>query len=552
MVERLDPASAALAVKMARSAVPVQLAGSDLEGAEVLAELGLAVPTAVGGLPHARPASELMRSALVRHLRGAEPQNASGLAQRLAAELDRANEAMDADGGREPARRLCALLRADESGDAGALGDLAAVAQALVLEHALVEGGARAVQRAVRGVGELSALSRALVVRASLETGELYRTVAGLCREHLGVEPGHRDDVTVLGLMPDTPSREAYRRGLLAGEADDVRAQAVYFGKVLLNAHRAVAHDSLAGSLADAFDRRLYRVSAGQGLLFAFGIGGYRAELERVAVALVEHVRPWHGALAGAHELAQAVDDAARGHSRQLPQRLGAAVAHAQAWGHGTISRAATLVATGTWEAGVAIGEDVQGAQFRGRTPLLGVLNSALRADLPSIVHLAGLEARHRDPRLRAVALWARAALGQEDPVGAAASLADAGEDLLLLWLAEAGLSQSAGVVDAPLRAILRHCGKARAQASVGFDRVTTAVAGSALTPREAEIERARLAGDDVATTAARLGLSERTVETHRAAARSKATELMRFGFAEADAQRWTLELGDHSNNYTV
>jgi DNA-binding CsgD family transcriptional regulator len=515
--------------------------GAQVEAMVSLAGRGLVEALGGRGRPRARMASELMRTAIQAHL--LEPGRASPVVsggwETQVRRLHLANEAMDPVSGRAPAQRLLQLRR---SWDQQKQADLVV---ALLLEHHFLSDGAGEALRRSRHLGVPGPLSRGMLVRASFESGEIYHSVAELARRELGRTPTHRDDDLVLDLAPASPLRELMRTALRAGERGDIRRQAVALGRLVRAAIAPQCTQEGIEALGEAFDRRLYRVTAGQGLLTALGMGGYRALLETVTDRLVREVRPWHGALAGAGELALALDESARGWGRAVEARFERAVNHAQAWHHGTIARVVQVLATGAWYAGGELGQDTEGALFRGKREFMSTWIAAMMGDGQSIVALAATDVDGEDARSRAMVLWARGALGLVNRVGAATSLVHQREDFLALWLVNAALTLDPGREHPETRALVEQAGGCRAEASRGLEALSALVAQGELTQREAEVERARLAGEDTGVTAARLGIGERTVQGHRATAKAKADELAQAGFALVDARRWTLELSE-------
>ena len=544
LLESLNERERALAVRLVHCVEPVPVRGPDVEAMVRLAARGLA--EALGGKegPRVRAASELMRTAMEAHL---EDQGEAHRATASAAgawldqllKLDRANEAMDPVAGRAPAQRLIQFR------NAWAEDPRADLVVALVMEHHFLLGGATACLRQGRALSLPGPLSRAMLVRATLESGEIYRSVAELAKQQLGRAPQHRDDDLVLDLAPGSRLRELMRAGLRAGERGDVRRQAVSLGRLVRLALRPLeprGRDE-ADVVREAYERRLFRVVAGQGMLMALGVGGYRAMREGVTDTLVSDVRPWLGALAGVNELALAVDDVARGWHRELGTRFERAVNHAYAWHHGTVARATRVLATDTWTSDATLGEDTDGALFRGKRELLATWMRGLKGDFAAISTLAAVPSDGEDARTRAAVLWARAVVQVEEPVAAAAALADVHEDMLVIWLANVALILDPGRVHPNTPALLMQAGRGRAEAARNFEALRAIAEPAALTPREIDVERARLAGEEIATTAGRLGISERTVETHRATAKVKADHLVSLGWNPADARRWTLEL---------
>ncbi|WP_147391548.1 LuxR C-terminal-related transcriptional regulator [Galactobacter valiniphilus] len=546
LLESLSEREQALATQLVHSGEALPVFGSDVEAMVRLTSRGLAEALGGRGGPRVRAASELMRTAIEAHL--LEPREAPhalpsspGAWEEQLLRLDRANEAMDAVAGRLPAQRLIQFR------SAWAEDPLADLVVALVMEHHFLLGGATACLRRARALSLPGPLARGMLVRATLESGEIYRSVASLAQQELGRAPQHRDDDLVLDLAPESELRELMRAGLRAGERGDVRRQAVALGRLVRLVLRPLETEGRerADVAREAYKRRLFRVIAGQGMLMALGVGGYRSMLESVTDTLVADVRPWLGALAGVNELALAVDDVARGWHRELRARFERAINHSRAWHHGTVGRAAFVLATDTWTGEAALGEDTEGALFRGKRDLLATWMRGLKGDFTAIASLAALPSEGEDARTRSAVLWARAVMQTEEPVAAAAALADVHEDMLVIWLANVALILDPGRAHPTTSALLMQAGRGRAEAARNFEALRVLVEPCTLTAREIDIERARLAGEEVATTAARLGISERTVETHRSTAKLKADQLVALGWNPADARRWTLELED-------
>lgn len=554
----------------------VRAGAEDFHGAQALVAASLARASAVNGAPALRASNELVRAALAAHVRAAARRAPDAVTPWLG-RLAQANDAMDAEAGVMAARRLEAALGAHHesdpasgdwespAGDAMLRGDEAELAAALLVEHRYLRGGAVEALRAYRALPEPCPSARAVVVRASLETGLLHHTVASWCVTELGERPRHRDDDVVLRLLPEDSLRERYREGLVASEEGSMRHSVVAFARVVRAAHDPHASlrprrgergpepgaaatpdrgETLAG-LRREFNARLYRLTAGQALLIALALGGYRRELGEATRAILAEIRPWHGALAGVHQLAGVLSDLQVGFVAGFDAALASVTDHARAWKHETIVRIASLLGSGAWLGADAAGEDVQGAQVRGRYSAEKLIIEALYGQLDSIALLASLRGSARDPRLDAAALWAAAALRQEPLVESATVLADRGQATFVTWLANAAVLLDPGRLHPDTRALLAQAGRGTAQSSETMDAVRSLVRDAALTEREAEVERHRLAQHDVGETARIMGVSERTVESHRAAARAKARSLEELGFLEEDARRWCLELSD-------
>jgi DNA-binding CsgD family transcriptional regulator len=553
LFDSLSPGERDLAADLARAVGAHAVAGAQVDAMVKLAGRGLAQPLGGRGRPRVRAASELMRTSIEAHLlepaevEAARPPSASVWQEQLQ-RLNHANEAMDAVAGRAPAGHL------EQTRSAWGSSASADLVVAQIMEHHFLRAGASECLRQGRALSLPGPLSRAMLVRASLESGEIYRSVAELCRQELGRTPAHRDDDLVLDLAPPGDLRELMRAGLRAGERADLRKQAVALGRLVRLAQRPPQTEGQDAweVMRAAFERRLFRVVAGQGMLIALGLGGYLPMLERVTDSLVRDVRPWHGALAGVHELALAVDEAGRGWHRDLDDRFQRTINHATAWHHGTVARAARVVATSTWAGDGRLGEDTDGALFRGARGFLSTWVRGLRGDFGAIQELAATPAPGADARTRSGVLWARAALQLVDPVEAAGQLADAREDLLVSWLANVALILDPTRQDPTTAKLLTQAGRGRAGAARNLDALRGLAEPSRLTPRELDVERARLAGEDIAATASKLGISERTVETHRSAVKAKAEVLVKAGWQPADARRWTMELQDLLNPNAV
>ena len=537
----LDDAARELLEKVSTSTTSLPLRGSDVETAIRLTDAGLLRTLAVNGRPQAGAISELVRASVLGGFAGtAEP--AGGLAE-WARRIDRANEAMDGDAGAEAAARLYgARERWSASPEADFYG-------ALLVEQAFVERGPLESLRVMRSLDLDGPLIRAAIVRVSFETGQLHHTVAAWCRTYLGRTPSHRDDTVVLGLLPPSSLRRDYIKALSAAELGDLRVASVAFARLVREVHTPLPEltDADGQGLSQArvaFERRIYRVSAAQGLFMALALGGYRSQLLLAARAIARRARPWHGALAGVHELSVLVTDLHRGSSRRMEQQFGRAVGHAQIWRHASVEQMVTALSTSAWMSADLLGENVQGALIRGRFELEVNTIKAMLGDAEALSKLAGTTT-HTDPRAAAAGAWARATLQVEDPVQVAYGLAESGDEFFVGWLVNASLMLDPDRMHPATQGLLTVLGQCSSHCVDSLDALRSLVKPLGLAVREAETERARLAGDDVRTTAAGMGLSERTIESYRAGARAKFQGLEELGFGAADARRWALELAE-------